>query len=116
MTTEQSLATLQRSLGDPTVCYPLRPPVTSGCPRTSTDRISYPVEVDYAYDRVDPAMFATTTERSGGLDRWAPLLPPLAAPGLGEGGTPLIAMCRVGVSGLVSVTARQADALSLVGP
>ncbi|WP_345045441.1 threonine synthase [Streptomyces sannanensis] len=64
--------------------------MTSGCPRTSTDEISYPVEVDYAYDRVDPAMFATATERGGGLDRWAPLLPPLAAPGLSEGGTPLI--------------------------
>jgi threonine synthase len=25
-----------------------------------------------------------------GLDRWAPLLPPLATPGLGEGGTPLV--------------------------
>lgn len=90
MTTDRSLATLQRSLGDPTVSYPLWPPMTNGCPRTSTDEISYPVEVDYAYDRVDPVMFATTTERGGGLDRWAPLLPPLAAPGLGEGGTPLI--------------------------
>ncbi|MCX4486397.1 pyridoxal-phosphate dependent enzyme [Streptomyces anulatus] len=90
MTTDRSLATLQRSLGDPTVSYPLWPPMTSGCPRTSTDEISYPVEVDYAYDRVDPAMFATTAERGGGLDRWAPLLPPLAVPGLGEGGTPLI--------------------------
>lgn len=64
--------------------------MTSGCPRTSTDEISYPVEVDYAYDRVDPAMFTTTRERGGELDRWAPLLPPLAAPGLGEGGTPLV--------------------------
>ncbi|WLQ53338.1 pyridoxal-phosphate dependent enzyme [Streptomyces poriferorum] len=64
--------------------------MTSGCPRTSTDEVSYPVEVDYAYDQVDPAMFATATGRGGGLDDWAPLLPPLAAPGLGEGGTPLI--------------------------
>lgn len=29
-----------------------RPPLTSGCPRTSMDDISYPVEVGYAYDRV----------------------------------------------------------------
>ncbi|MEU0100468.1 pyridoxal-phosphate dependent enzyme [Streptomyces sp. NPDC006267] len=63
--------------------------MTSGCPRTSTDEISCPVEVDYAYDRVGTALF-TAAERGGGLDRWAPLLPPLAAPGLGEGGTPLI--------------------------
>lgn len=94
VTTERSLATLQRSLGDPTISYPLWPPMTSGCPRTSTDSVSYPVEVDYAYDRVDPVMFATAPAtaafRGDGLDRWASLLPPLAAPGLGEGGTPLI--------------------------
>ncbi|WP_344074215.1 threonine synthase [Streptomyces crystallinus] len=64
--------------------------MTSGCPRTSTAEVSYPVEVDYAYDQVDPFLFATAAGRGGGLDRWAPLLPPLAAPGLGEGGTPLI--------------------------
>ncbi|WP_308430208.1 threonine synthase [Streptomyces djakartensis] len=64
--------------------------MTSGCPRTSTDEISYPVEVDYAYDQVDPVLFATATGRGSSLDHWAPLLPPLAAPGLGEGGTPLI--------------------------
>ncbi|MGK4585844.1 threonine synthase [Kitasatospora sp. HPMI-4] len=92
MAAERSLAILQRSLGDPAVSYALWPPMTSGCPRTSTDDISYPVEVDYAYDRADPAVFASpgAAARGNGLDRWAPLLPPLAAPGLGEGGTPLI--------------------------
>jgi threonine synthase len=46
-----TLAIGQRSLGDPDIGYPLWPPLTDGCPRTSTDDISYPVEVDYAYDR-----------------------------------------------------------------
>ncbi|MGV9351026.1 threonine synthase [Streptomyces spiralis] len=83
---------MQRSLGDPTINYPLWPPLTAGCPQTSTNDIAYPVEVDYDYDQAGPAIFspAKDTIRGTGLDRWAPLLPPLAAPGLGEGGTPLI--------------------------
>lgn len=86
-----SLAVGQRSLGDPAVGYPLWPPLTEGCPRTSTDTVSYPVEVDYAYDRVPDGLFgAPGTAPRHGLDRWAPLLPPLTAPGLGEGGTPLV--------------------------
>ncbi|MET9021574.1 pyridoxal-phosphate dependent enzyme [Actinopolymorpha sp. NPDC004070] len=90
-----SLATCQRSLGDRDVAYPLWPPLTAGCRRTSTEQISYPVEVDYAYERVPRALFSPDATpsgppRSAGLDRWAPLLPPLEAPGLGEGGTPLL--------------------------
>jgi threonine synthase len=86
-----SLATAQRSLGDPSIAYPLWPPLTEGCPRTSTGTVSYPVEVDYAYDRVPAGLFGSAGGAGRhGLDRWAPLLPPLAAPGLGEGGTPLI--------------------------
>ncbi|WP_052866541.1 threonine synthase [Streptomyces niger] len=88
-TSAASLATDQRSLGDPDVRYPLWPPLTSGCPKTSTDEVAYPVEVDYAYDRVPAGLFDGQPPRTG-LDRWAPLLPPLAAPGLGEGGTPLV--------------------------
>ncbi|MET7297686.1 pyridoxal-phosphate dependent enzyme [Embleya sp. NPDC005575] len=84
-----SLATVQRSMGDPAITYPLWPPLVSGCPRTGTDEVAYPVEVDYAYDRVDPELFAPTG-RGAGLARWAPLLPPLLGPGLGEGDTPLI--------------------------
>lgn len=88
-----SLATGQRSLGDPGITYPLRPPLTRGCPRTSSGRIAYPVEVDYAYDRVPAGLF----DQPAGPDiaRWAPLLPPLAAPTLGEGGTPLLETCGV---------------------
>lgn len=56
---------------------------------TSTEEVSYPVEVGYAYDPV-PADLFDGRPRRGGLDRWAPLLPPLVAPGLGEGGAPLV--------------------------
>lgn len=92
MATDTSAANGQRSLGDPSVSYPLWPPLTRGCSRTSTDSLSYPVEVDYDYDRVPAGLFSPPGEvgRGGGLDRWAPLLPPLLAPGLGEGGTPLV--------------------------
>ncbi|MFJ9692153.1 pyridoxal-phosphate dependent enzyme [Kitasatospora sp. NPDC101183] len=84
-----SLATGQRSLGDPSLGYPLLPPLTSGCPRTGTEEVSYPLELDYAYARLDAAALFAPAARTG-LERWAPLLPPLHAPGLGEGGTPLV--------------------------
>ncbi|MER7176370.1 threonine synthase [Streptomyces mesophilus] len=90
-----SLAIAQRSLGDPDIRYPLWPPLLKGCPRTSSDAMSYPVEVEYDHTRV-PAGFLSGTgsgtgSRAGaGLDRWSALLPPLLAPTLGEGGTPLI--------------------------
>ncbi|WP_399925499.1 pyridoxal-phosphate dependent enzyme [Streptomyces kanamyceticus] len=87
---QASLAIGQRSLGDPSVRFPLWPPLTSGCPVTSTDSVSYPVEVDYAYDEVPAGLFTTAPGRPRGHERWAPLLPPLRAPGLGEGGTPLV--------------------------
>ncbi|MQY15086.1 hypothetical protein SRB5_52640 [Streptomyces sp. RB5] len=89
----ESLATGQRSLGDTGLDYPLWPPLTSGCPRTSTPEVAYPLEVTYAYEALDPALFTPTAVPGGtGLERWAPLLPPLRAPGLGEGGTPLIGL------------------------
>ncbi|MGW4960853.1 threonine synthase [Nonomuraea sp. NPDC004186] len=83
-----SLALRQRSLGDPATEFPLFPPLTRGCPRTSTDEIAYPLEITYDYGRVDPRLF----EQEPGTDlaRWSPLLPPLEAPTLGEGGTPLV--------------------------
>ncbi|MFE7596135.1 pyridoxal-phosphate dependent enzyme [Streptomyces sp. NPDC057494] len=83
-----SLATAQRSLADPSVRHPLWPPLTRGCPVTSTDDVAYPLDIDYAYDRVPADLFARPAAH--GLERWAPLLPPLAAPGLGEGNTPLV--------------------------
>ncbi|MFJ9576651.1 pyridoxal-phosphate dependent enzyme [Streptomyces sp. NPDC101191] len=83
-----SLATEQRSLRDPSVRHPLWPPLASGDPVLSTDTVAYPLDVDYAYDRVPGDLF--TRPAAHGLERWAPLLPPLAAPGLGEGDTPLV--------------------------
>ncbi|MGW4796803.1 threonine synthase [Nonomuraea sp. NPDC004297] len=83
-----SLALRQRSLGDPSAEFPLFPPLTRGCPRTSTDEIAYPLDVVYDYAKVDRRLF----EQAPGPDlaRWSPLLPPLPAPTLGEGGTPLV--------------------------
>ncbi|MFF0752816.1 pyridoxal-phosphate dependent enzyme [Streptomyces sp. NPDC004267] len=83
-----SLATAQRSLRDPDVRHPLWPPLTAGCPVTSTGTTAYPLDVDYDYDRVPADLF--TRPAAHGLERWAPLLPPLVAPGLGEGDTPLV--------------------------
>ncbi|MFF3314355.1 hypothetical protein ACFYV5_02450 [Streptomyces sp. NPDC003035] len=57
---------------------------------TSTDEVAYPLEVDDDHDRVPVGLFAAPAHRERGLDRWAPLLPPLSAPGLDEGGTPLV--------------------------
>ncbi|GAA0938415.1 threonine synthase [Nonomuraea longicatena] len=84
----KSLATVQRSLGDPSLTYPLLPPLTRGCPQTGTDELAQPLEVDYDYDAVPATLF--DQEPGPDLARWAPLLPPLLAPTLGEGGTPLI--------------------------
>ncbi|MFP9192273.1 threonine synthase [Natronosalvus vescus] len=92
MAPEDSLATRHRSLADPSITYPLEPALTAGCPETSTDEIQYPVGVDYDYDAVDPGLFdpAGSTWGTPGLERWQPLLPPLAADTLGEGNTPLL--------------------------
>lgn len=84
-----SLATEQRSLRNPTVTYPLEPPLTRGCPITSTDHVQYPVEVSYAYDEVSLNLFDASP--CPWFDRWAPLLPPLEPElAMGAGATPLI--------------------------
>ena len=85
-----STAIGQRSLGDPAALFPLWPPLVRGCPASSTAGMQYPLEVDYDYARVGRSLFDQPP--LPGLERWAPLLPPLA-PGvsLGEGGTPLVA-------------------------
>ncbi len=56
--------------------------------------MQYPLDIDYDYERVPRDIFSQSP--MPGLDRWAPLLPPLA-PGLslGEGGTPLVASERL---------------------
>ena len=57
--------------------------------------MQYPLEIDYDYERVPLDIF--TQPPLPGLERWAPLLPPLM-PGLSlrEGGTALIASERLG--------------------
>jgi threonine synthase len=89
-----SLAYAQRSMGDGAPIFDLFPVLVAGCPRTSTDSAQYPLEIDYRYDQLDLSLFEQPP--MAGIDRWAPLLPPLA-PGLsmGEGGTALIETPRL---------------------
>ena len=84
-----SSAISQRSVRDAAITYPLWPPLTAGCPRTSTEEIQYPLEIAYDLAGLDVSLFNDPV--TPGLGRWAPLLPPLA-PGLdlGAGGTPLV--------------------------
>jgi threonine synthase len=89
----KSLAVRQRSLGPGSPSYPLLPPLTAGCPQTSTSEISYPVEVEFDLPLSNPGLLFAKKGR--GLERFAPLLPPLAQ-GLSmeEGGTPLVDITR----------------------
>src|SRR5260370_21673190 len=90
-----SAAIGQRSLGDPSLLFPLDPPLVRGCPRTSAAEMQYPLEIDYDYSKVAKDLFRQAP--LPGLERWAPLLPPLARNlSLGEGGTALIESARVG--------------------
>lgn len=67
----------------------MQPVLTEGCPATSMEAMQFPLEITFDYDGVDRQLFEQ--DPLPGLDRWAPLLPPLA-PGLSmaEGGTPLL--------------------------
>jgi threonine synthase len=90
-----STAIGQRSLGDPSLVFPLYPPLVNGCPRTSGAEMQYPLEIAYDYSRVPREIFRQ--EPLTGLMRWAPLLPPLLPElSLGEGGTALIESRRIG--------------------
>jgi threonine synthase len=94
MTENASTAIGQRSLGDPSILFPLNPPLVRGCPRTSTPEMQYPLEIDFDYGKVSRDIFQQPS--LPGLQRWAPLLPPLAPElSLGEGGTALIASHRM---------------------
>jgi threonine synthase len=94
MAANASAAIGQRSLGDPSLVFPLHPPLLRGCPRTSTPDMQYPLEIDFDYAKVGKEIFRQPP--LPGLARWAPLLPPLAAElSLGEGGTALIASERM---------------------
>lgn len=89
-----SAAIGQRSLGDPSLLFPLSPPLLRGCPRTSAPDMQYPLEIEFDYTKVPADIFRQPP--LPGLQRWAPLLPPLAEGlSLGEGGTALIASQRM---------------------
>ncbi|HEU5103043.1 MAG TPA: pyridoxal-phosphate dependent enzyme, partial [Roseiflexaceae bacterium] len=81
-----SLASGHHLLGDPDTLLPLWPPISQ---HAKAGDASTPVEVAYAYERADRRLFAQPP--LPGLERWAPVLPPLA-PGLSmaEGGTALV--------------------------
>jgi threonine synthase len=94
MATDGSAAIGQRSLGDPSLLFPLSPPLLRGCPRTSTPDMQYPLEIAFDYASVSADIFLQPP--LPGLRRWAPLLPPLADDlSLGEGGTALVASQRM---------------------
>lgn len=89
-----SAAIGQRSLGDPSIVFPLDPPLLRGCPRTSTPDMQFPLEIDFDYSKIAKDLFRQPP--LPGLARWAPVLPPLAPDlSLGEGGTALIPSRRV---------------------
>ena len=93
MTADRSAAVEQRPVGRDAPTFPVEPPLTAGLPNAAPED-QRPLEVEYAYDAVDPAAFDTPV--SPGLDRWAQLLPPLAGAGLGAGGTPLLSVPAIG--------------------
>ena len=89
-----SAAIGQRSLGAPGLCYPLDPPLFSGCPQSSGPEMQYPLEIAYDYSAVPTSIFRQPP--APGISRWAPLLPPLdPALSLGEGGTALVESARL---------------------
>jgi threonine synthase len=89
-----SAAIGQRSLGDPSLMFPLYPPLLSGCPRTSGAEMQYPLEIAYDYSKVSKDLFRQAP--LPGIARWAPLLPPLDPNlSLGEGGTALVESARI---------------------
>jgi threonine synthase len=93
--TAASAAIGQRSLGDPSLLFPLYPPLLTGCPGTSGEDMQYPLEIAYDYSRISENTFRQPP--LPGLERWAPLLPPLIHDlSLGEGGTALIRSERLG--------------------
>jgi threonine synthase len=89
-----SAAIGQRSLGDPNQLFPLDPPLTRGCPRSSTPDMQFPLEIDFDYARISSEVYRQPP--LPGIYRWAPALPPLVRElSLGEGGTALFESRRL---------------------
>ena len=90
----RSLATGQRAVHDPSLTYPLWPPQTAGCPRSSTEQLAYPLEVDYDYDAIANSALGRLFDRNqmpADVGGWSELLPPLVDDlAAGIGSTPLL--------------------------
>jgi threonine synthase len=78
--TDVSAAVEQHPVSNLSVSYPLTPPLTTGPPGTDREDLR-PLEVGYDYDLVDTSLFDCGV--GPGIDRWQPLLPPLAGAPLG---------------------------------
>lgn len=95
VTTSPSLADALISMFDGVrrPLYPQVAPFVAHVVETGDEPFHYPYEVGYAYERLAGDLFAPRF--GSGLERWAPLLPPLL-PGLscGEGATPLVSAPR----------------------
>lgn len=85
-----SAATCRIALGPGAPRFPLWPPLPGGCPATPDEAMQWPLGIGHDLAREDRAPFDQPP--GPGLDRWRPLLPPLApGPSMAEGGTPLLA-------------------------
>lgn len=107
-----SLAAGQRAVHDHALTYPLWPPLTAGCPRSSDDEIAYPLEVTYDYAGLSAAARVDLFQRDqmpAQATSWAPLLPPLDPRlAIGVGSTPLVDVSGLfdGVQALVKDESR----------
>ncbi|PXW60091.1 threonine synthase [Chelatococcus asaccharovorans] len=87
-----SLATAQRSLGPGNPTYPLLPAQLSGCPKTSSETMQFPLEVAYDYASATDVSFARGTH----WQDWQAILPPRHPRAtMPVGGTPLVDVSSV---------------------
>jgi threonine synthase len=84
-----SAAIGQISLASPRYRYPLLPVLSEGCPSGSSPAMQYPLEIEFALDRVDRRSIGRrdTPRARRNVALLPPMLPELD---LGEGDTPLI--------------------------
>jgi threonine synthase len=88
----KSAAIAQMSMAPARHRYPLFPVLTEGCPLASTTDIQFPLEIEFALNRVSSDDFRGMASKQ---DRYASLLTPVVAElYLGEGYTPLVSADR----------------------